>query len=492
MNILLVYPETPSTFWSFRNAVKFISRKSGEPPLGLLTVAALLPADWQKKLIDMNVSPLSDEQLKWADYVFISGMNIHKESFKKVVKRCNELNTPVVAGGPMVTTDYQEFLGIDHFILNEAEITLPLFLNDLADGHPEHIYSTTEFPDIGHTPIPRWDLLEQKKYASMSIQYSRGCPYDCEFCSITVLNGRRPRVKSSGQFLAELEVLYALGWRGSVFVVDDNFIGNRIKLKKDLLPALIDWMEKYNHPFYFGTEASVNVADDEELMQLMSKAGFNHVFIGIETPNSESLAECGKKLNQRRDLLSAVQRLHKTGMRVSGGFIIGFDSDPANIFEQQINFIRRSGIVIAMVGLLNAPTGTRLFKRLKHENRLLNTFHGNNMDGAINFVPKMKYQNLIAGYKKVLESIYSQKEYYQRVKTFLKEYHSPFKGYSKLTICDIKALMKSLWILGVLESGKRYYWKLFFLGLFRYPRKFPLAITMAIYGFHFRKVVKTV
>jgi radical SAM superfamily enzyme YgiQ (UPF0313 family) len=326
----------------------------------------------------------------------------------------------------------------------------------------------------------------------MSIQYSRGCPYDCEFCSITVLNGHRPRVKSTDQFLRELEVLYALGWRGSVFVVDDNFIGNRVQLKRDLLPALIDWMEKYNYPFYFGTEASINLADDEELMQLMGKAGFNHVFIGIETPNIESLIECGKKLNQKRDLLSAVKRLHKGGMRVSGGFIIGFDSDPDNIFEQQINFIRRSGIVVAMVGLLNAPTGTRLFKRLKQENRLLNNFRGNNMDGEINFVPKMKYQTLIAGYKKVLESVYSQKEYYQRVKSFLKEYRLPFKGYSKLAFCDIKAFLKSLWILGVLESGKKYYWKLFFLGLFRYPRKFPLAITMAIYGFHFRKVVKTV
>src|SRR4030042_2255636 len=334
MNILLIYPETPPTFWSFRNAVKFISRKSGEPPLGLLTVAAMLPVNWNKKLIDMNVSPLSDEQLQWADYVFITGMNIHKESFKKVVKRCNELNTRVVAGGPMVTTDYQEFLGVDHFILNEAEITLPLFLNDLAAGHPENIYATPEFPEITHTPVPQWELLEQNKYASMSIQYSRGCPYDCEFCSITVLNGHQPRVKSTEQFLGELEVIYSLGWRGGVFIVDDNFIGNRVKLKKDLLPALIDWQRNHNLPFNFGTEASVNLADDEDLMRLMVKAGFDHVFIGIETPNSESLVECGKKLNQKRDLLSTVQRIHKTGMRESGGFIIGFDNAPDNIYAQ--------------------------------------------------------------------------------------------------------------------------------------------------------------
>ena len=492
MKILLVYPETPSTFWSFRNAVKFISRKSGEPPLGLLTVAALLPADWSKKLVDTNVSPLTDEQILWADYVFLTGMNIHKTSFRKIVKRCNELERPVVAGGPMVTTDHQEFMGVDHFILNEAEITLPQFLADLAAEHPKAVYTTQEFPDIGGTPIPQWELLDQNKYASMSIQYSRGCPYDCEFCSITVLNGHNPRVKTSSQFLAELDVLYGLGWRGSVFIVDDNFIGNRIKLKRELLPALIDWQEGHGHPFFFGTEASINLADDQDLMHLMAQAGFNHVFVGIETPNSDSLIECGKKLNQKRDLISAVQKLHRSGMRVSGGFIIGFDNDPDTIFEQQINFIRRSGIVIAMVGLLNAPTGTRLFKRLKEENRLLNSFHGDNMDGAMNFVPKMKYQDLIAGYKRVLESIYSQKEYYLRMKTFLQEYQSPFKRSFRLTWRDIKALFKSLWILGVLEKGKRYYWKLFFLGLFRYPRQFPLAITMAIYGFHFRKVVKTV
>lgn len=492
MNILLVYPETPSTFWSFRHAIKFISKKSGEPPLGLLTVAALLPDDWNKKLIDMNVTPLTDDHLHWADYVFLSGMNVHHDSFQKVVKRCNELKIPVVAGGPMATTDYQNFTGVDHFVLNEAEITLPLFLKDLAKGRAKHLYSTPEFPDISQVPIPRWDLLEKDKYANMSIQYSRGCPYDCEFCSITVLNGHKPRSKNTQQFIKELDYLYEQGWRDSVFVVDDNFIGNRIRLKKELLPALKEWMEIHNHPFYFGTEASINLVDDDELMQLMVEAGFNHVFIGIETPNDESLAECGKKHNRNRDLLSAVKKLHEVGLRVSGGFIIGFDHDTLNIFEQQINFIRRSGIVVAMVGLLNAPTGTRLFNRLKQENRLTDAFRGNNMDGFINFIPKMNYQNLITGYKKVLNAIYSQKEYYQRVKTFLQQYNSPLKSYSKISWNDIKALFKSLWILGIREKGKWYYWKLFFLGLFRYPKKFPIAITMAIYGFHFRKVVKTV
>jgi radical SAM superfamily enzyme YgiQ (UPF0313 family) len=492
MKILLVYPETPSTFWSFRNAIKFISKKSAEPPLGLITIAAMLPDTWDIKLIDTNVTPLKDEDIRWADYVFLTGMNVHKASFKQVVRRCNELQVPVVAGGPMVTIDHQEFLGVDHFILNEAEITLPPFLKDLQEGKPKHVYASEEFPDLSLTPAPRWDLLDKKKYANMSIQYSRGCPYDCEFCSITMLNGHRPRTKSADQFLAELDMLYQDGWRGNLFIVDDNFIGNKKRLKNELLPALIEWSRKLNYPFRFGTEASINLADDEELIRLMVQAGFEHTFIGIETPNSESLEECGKKQNLKGDMLSAVKKLHQSGLRVSGGFILGFDNDPADIFEQQINFIRQSGIVTAMVGLLNAPTGTRLFRRLKEEKRMLDHFGGDNMDGTINFVPKMNYQHLIAGYKKVLDTIYSPREFYERLRTFLREYHSPVKFPSRIKIQDIKALFRSFWILGVLEKGRRYYWKLIFLSVFRYPRKFPLAVTMAIYGFHFRKVVETV
>ena len=202
MKILLIYPETPSTFWSFRNALKFISKKSSEPPLGLLTVAAMLPESWDKKLIDMNVSQLKDEFITWADYVFISGMNVHLQSFKNVVKRCNELGTKVVAGGPLCTTEYEHFEGVDYFVLNEAEITLPMFLRDLANGKAKHIYTTNEFTDITTTPIPLWNLLEKKKYASVSIQYSRGCPFNCEFCSITMLNGRRPRTKYKDQFVS--------------------------------------------------------------------------------------------------------------------------------------------------------------------------------------------------------------------------------------------------------------------------------------------------
>lgn len=492
MKILFIYPETPPTFWSFRNALSFISKKSSEPPLGLITIASMLPAEWEKKLIDMNVSPLKDKHLRWADYVFITGMNVHKESFKNVVKRCNQIGVAVVAGGPMCTTDYHEFEGVSHFILNEAEITLPLFLQDLQNGCVKHIYKTDEFPDVSQTPPPMWDLLEMKKYAAMSIQYSRGCPFNCEFCSITMLNGHKPRVKGTKQFLAELETLYQKGWRDAVFIVDDNFIGNKKQLKTKLLPALIEWSGQHHQPFTFFTEASINLADDEELLELMAKAGFDHIFIGIESPNDQSLRECGKKQNLQRDLLASVKKMHHHGLRVSGGFIVGFDQDPPNIFEQQINFIQNSGIVTAMVGLLNAPVGTKLFNRLKSENRLLDQFTGNNTDGSINFIPKMNYQRLMDGYKKVLTTIYSQKAYYERVKLFLNEYHLPFPTAGKVNFKEVKAFIKSMFILGILERGSRYYWKLFFLSLFRHPKKFPLAITLAVYGFHFRRVVETI
>ncbi|MCZ7609483.1 MAG: B12-binding domain-containing radical SAM protein [Ignavibacterium sp.] len=492
MKVLLVYPETPSTFWSFKEALKFVSKKSAEPPLGLITIASMLPEEWDKKLIDLNVSKLTDKNISWADYVFISAMNVHLKSFRDIVRRCNKLGVKVAAGGPLCTTQYNELLGVDHFILNEAEITLPLFLADLKNGSPKHIYQTDEFPDISLAPVPMWELLDMKKYASMSLQYSRGCPYDCEFCSITMLNGRRPRAKSTEQFITELNRLYELGWRGGVSVVDDNFIGNKRKLKEDTLPVLIKWSKEKKYPFFFITEVSINLADDEQLMKLMVEAGFNSIFVGIETPNNESLNECGKKQNLKRDLIQSVNRLQKNGMLVSGGFIVGFDNDTENIFDDQIDFIQRSGIPNAMVGLLNAPTGTKLYSRMREEGRLLDMFSGNNMDASINFVPKMNYKNLIQGYCRLLNTIYSQEEYYNRLKVFLREYSVPEWTPKVINLQQLKAFLRLLWLLGVIEKGKKYFWKLFFVSLWKYPRKFPTAMTLAVYGFHFRRVIRTV
>ena len=497
MRILLVYPQYPDAFWSFKYALRFISKKAAFPPLGLLTVAAMLPEEWQQKLVDMNITALTDEDIKWADYVFISAMIVQQESVKEVIARCGELHTKIVAGGPLFTTGYEQFnLGdVDHLVLGEAEDTLPLFLEDLKKGCAQHVYESNEHPDIAKTPIPLWELIDMEKYASMNVQYSRGCPFNCEFCDIIILNGHRPRTKDKDQLVAEFDELYCQGWRGSVFIVDDNFIGNKKKLKAETLPAMVEWSQKRKHPFRFFTEASVNLADDEQLMQLMTEAGFDTVFVGIETPNEESLVECSKFQNVNRDLVASVKKMQNYGLQVQGGFIVGFDSDPISIFKSQISFIQRSGIVTAMVGLLNAPPGTRLYHRLKKENRLLPGGSGDNTDGSLNFIPKMNRETLITGYKNVVKTIYSAKPYYERVKTFLEEYkpHKPLRvRRAKLHFYEIKALVKVMWVLGIKEKGRRYYWRLFSSTLLKKPRLFPLFITLSVYGFHFRKVAEKI
>jgi len=495
MKVVLIYPRYPDTFWSFRHALKFISKKATHPPLGLLTVAAMLPKDWEKKLIDMNIAALEDKDLEGADFVFISAMSIQRASAKEVIAKCKKMGIKIVVGGPLFTAGHEEFDNVDYFVLNEAEITLPLFLEDLKKGCAKHIYTSKEFPDIEKTPIPLWGLVNMKKYASMNIQYSRGCPFNCEFCDITNLFGHRVRTKSRDQILAELKSLYSYGWRGGVFFVDDNFIGNKEKLKKEMLPAIAEWMETKRHPFLFGTEASINLSDDEELMRLMVRAGFREVFIGIETPNEDSLTECNKFQNKNRDLVACVKKIQKFGLRVTGGFIVGFDNDPPSIFERQIEFIQKTGIITAMVGLLNAPRGTRLYQNLVKENRLLKNISGDNTDSSINFIPKMDYEILINGYKRIISGIYSPKPYYERVRRFLKEYKSLQKfhfhfGYIRFHFGYSGALFKSIWFLGIKDKARVSYWKFFFWSLFRHPRLFPSAITYAIFGFHFRNVFK--
>jgi radical SAM superfamily enzyme YgiQ (UPF0313 family) len=375
-------------------------------------------------------------------------------------------------------------------VLGEAEVTLPLFLNDLKEGVAKHLYDSKERPSIDLTPVPMWSLINMNNYISMNIQYSRGCPFDCEFCDIVQLNGRVPRTKSRDQLLRELEALYTTGWRGGVFVVDDNFIGNKRKLKEEILPAIIKWRAEKRRSFTFNTEASINLADDDELLNLMVEAGFGTVFIGIETPNEESLAECSKAQNRNRSLVDSVKKMQRYGLEVQGGFIVGFDSDPLSIFKSQIEFIQRSGIVTAMVGLLNAPPGTRLYHRLKRENRILKSFSGNNTEFSLNFVPKMDHDTLIKGYKQILNTIYAPRHFYSRVRTFLKEYRPP-KLTGSVRLYHFIAFFKSIWYLGFKESGRWQYWKMFVTTLFSQPRKFPTSIVMSIYGYHFRKVLKT-
>jgi radical SAM superfamily enzyme YgiQ (UPF0313 family) len=486
MKALLVYPEFPDTFWSFKHALKFIRKKATLPPLGLLTVAAMLPEAWEKRLVDANVTKLTDEDLAWADYVLISAMTVQRESARHIIKRCHEAGVKVIAGGPLFTIEPEHFPEVDHLVLNEAEITLPLFLEDLAAGTAKPVYTSSEFPDIRKTPIPAWELVDLKHYDTMCLQFSRGCPYNCDFCNVTALFGHRPRIKTAEQIIAELDALYDLGWRNGVFFVDDNFIGNKRYLKEELLPALIAW-RKDKRGVPLNTEVSINLADDEELVRMMVEAGFATVFIGIETPDENSLAECNKKQNENRDLVEDVKRLQRAGLQVQGGFIVGFDHDTPSIFQRQIEFIQNSGIVTAMVGLLQAPPGTHLYERLKQEGRLLGKMTGDNVDGTTNIVPQMGIETLREGYKYIMEHIYSPKYYYQRVRTFLQEYQPP-PIKVPLDFQRILAFFRSIYKLGIVGKERRYYWGLLIWTLFRRPALFPLAVTMAIYGHHFQKI----
>ncbi|MCJ7595763.1 MAG: DUF4070 domain-containing protein [Desulfobacterales bacterium] len=484
MKALLIYPEFPDTFWSFKHALKFIRKKAAYPPLGLMTLGAMLPKEWSLRLIDVNVTKLTDKDLKWAELVFISGMVVQRDSAHQIISRCKEAGLKIVAGGPLFTSEYEQFEGVDYFVLNEAEVTLAEFLADLEKGRARHIYKTAAFCDIKETPTPRWELIDLRDYAAMGVQFSRGCPFNCDFCNVTALFGHTPRLKRTDQVINELDSLYGLGWRGQVFFVDDNFIGNKRYLKSQLLPALIEW-RKDKKGIPFNTEASIDLADDERLMAMMVDAGFDAVFVGIETPDENSLSECNKKQNKNRNLIECVKLIHRSGLQVQGGFIVGFDSDTRSIFQRQIDFIQKSGIVTAMVGLLQAPAGTKLYERLKKEGRLLGHMSGNT-DGTTNIIPRMNLNLLCEGYNNIVRHIYSPKQYYRRIKVFLREYRAP-KIKTPLDFQRFLALFRSSIRLGVFGRERFQYWQILFWTLFRRPRLFTLAITFAIYGHHFRK-----
>jgi radical SAM superfamily enzyme YgiQ (UPF0313 family) len=495
MNTLLVYPKNPETFWSFKHSLKFISKKAVHPPLGLITVAAMLPDTWNLRLVDLNITSLSEADLEWSDMVFLSAMSVQRKSVEDILDRAKTAGVTVVAGGPLFTSSPETFDSVDHLILNEAELTLPDFLRDLENGSALKVYRSNKFADLETTPAPRWDLLDMKQYVSMNIQFSRGCPYDCEFCDITVLYGRRVRVKRTQQLLKEMESLYATGWRGDIFFVDDNFIGNRKYLERDVLPAMIRWMQIRRRPFNLSTEVSIDIADHRNLMTLMIQAGFSSVFIGIESPDDACLTECGKRQNRNRDLEACINQIQKTGLRVRGGFIVGFDSDTMFTFERLINFIQNTGIVTAMVGLLNAPRGTRLYHRLIKEGRFLSEMTGDNTDFSINFIPQMKMETLIQGYQSIISRIYSPRPYYERVKRCLKDYRPEFKVKFRLHWGHIQfhsgyawAFLRSVFVLGIKDSARWYYWKLLLWSIFRKPSCFASAVTFSIYGYHFRRV----
>ncbi len=488
MNLLMVYPEFPDTFWSFKHALKFVNKKVSNPPLGLMTISALIPQNWNKKLIDTNIIALKYEDIEWADLVFLSAMDVQRGAAEKIINRVKTHNKLLVAGGPLFTEDYMQFPEIDYFVLNEGEITLPEFIHDFIGGHAKRIYQTDQYADMKQSPCPDLSIINMNDYDCMSIQFSRGCPFNCDFCNVTALLGHEPRTKSTAQILAELNQLYASGWRRNIFFVDDNFIGNKKVLKEEILPALIQW-RKGKTGCLFLTEASINLADDPQLMKLLVKAGFTSVFIGVETPDEQSLNGCNKKQNTKRDLISDIHEIQRAGIQVMAGFIVGFDSDSPTIFNRMIEFIQKSGIVTAMVGLLQAPNKTELYRKLEEQGRIIKEMTGDNADGTTNIIPIMDASLLKEGYFKILDQIYSPKLFYQRIKTFLREYQ-PTKSSVTIELNEVIALIKTIILMGFNPREAWHYWNLFFWALFTCPQKFPLAITLTVYGYHFRRVSK--
>lgn len=492
-NILLVHPEVPkNTYWSFTYALKFVNRKSAMPPLALITVAALFPREYDLRLIDLNIEPLREEDVTWADAVFISAMTVQQDSLQDVVSTCNQLMKPVILGGPHPTSCHEEISGVDHFVLGEVEDTFRDILIDLENGTAKRVYPMPDHPDISRSVLPRFDLLDLGSYSSMSVQYSRGCPFQCEFCDIWLVYGNKPRTKNHQSFIAELDMLYGLGWRGSVFVVDDNFIGNKRRVKSELLPALIAWQKEHDYPFRFFTEASINMAEDSDLLCAMRDAGFNEVFIGIETPAIESLKETSKLQNARTDMHEAVRTIQSHGMGVMAGFILGFDSDSDDIFDQQIDFIQEAGIPRAMVGLLMALPGTRLYDRLKREGRTKGAFNGNNTHNMeANFATKMDPSKLRAGYRRLLSTIYDAnlKNYFSRCNRLMDNIGGSNFYNRRIGLEELGTVFKSLLRQPFTPYGFQYL-KFVIRSLSKHPKSFSEAMALCITGHHYYTITR--
>ncbi|MEW6731799.1 MAG: B12-binding domain-containing radical SAM protein [Acidobacteriota bacterium] len=422
-------------------------------------------------------------------------MLVQKPSLLNVINLCKAYGKRIVVGGPYVTTSPEQLFYADHIFIGEAEATLPQFVHDLECGNAKRIYRATERPSLCSTPIPNFRLAKLKHYSAMSVQYSRGCPFQCEFCDIIEIFGRVPRTKSNEQILVELDELLRIGWRGMVFIVDDNFIGNKRNVKR-LLPELIEWSERHYHPFSLITEASVNLAEDDELLEGMHRAGFRRVFLGIETPVEESLKEAHKGQNTRRNLLDSAKKIQSYGMEVMAGFIVGFDHDPEDIFERQISFIRESAIPLDMVGLLvgllNALPDTQLWRRLKQEGRLIAESTGNNTDCSLNFIPKMETTRLIEGYRSILRTIYNHNEYYQRALNCLERIsQTGSQPRNENFFANFTAFLSIVIALGIRDKARNEFWGYIHYAFTRHCEKFSHAVTLAAMGYHFRKVLES-
>ena len=493
INALLVFPQFPETYWSFKYALSFLGKSAAQPPLGLMTVAALLPDHWQKRLVDTNVEPLRNRDLEWADVVLLSGMHIQRDALLAIVERCRARGLRTVVGGPIASSVAAAGLKAEHVVIGEAESLIADLAQDLEEGTAKPVYHADQRPEMESSPLPDLSLIKMNRYSTMTVQYSRGCPFNCEFCDIIEIYGRRPRTKAVAQVLAELDQLRAAGWRESVFIVDDNFIGNKTRAK-ELCVALAEWRRQFKTNFDFSTEASLNLADDPELMRLMKEAGFKSVFLGIETPDVSGLIASNKLQNTRRSLLESVATIQSFGMQVMGGFILGFDTDNVDIFDRMVDFIEKSGIPIAMVGLLQAMPGTQLFRRLWKEGRILDAGHGDNTGDHLNFLPHMDATRLVAGYRSVLQRIYNCDAYYKRVKLYLSRTQpKPGERSSKqrwLTHGNARAFVTSILRQGVFGRQRWSYWKFLMTVAIRYRRCFGAAMTLAVMGYHFQVMTR--
>jgi radical SAM superfamily enzyme YgiQ (UPF0313 family) len=483
MNTLLVHPEFPRTYWGMEYSRLLSHRAALLPPLGLLTVAALLPSDWAVKLLDMSIEPLRDEDLRWADVVFVGAMQVQQASFHEVIRRAHALGKTVVVGGAYPTTDPQASHEADCIVIGESEDLIGPLCRDLEDGTLKPRYTAEQRPDVTRSPVPRFDLLRVDAYQSIGVQFSRGCPFNCEFCDIIEVFGRVPRTKPAEQLLREFEAVYATGFHGMLFLVDDNFIGNK-RAAKTMLPKLTEWMQARDYPFDIYTEASVNLASDDGLIELMLQAGFSSVFIGIETPSQESLAETQKVQNLRLDLTQAVEKLTRKGLEVMAGFIVGFDADDAGIFDRQLAFIQNAPIPLAMVGILSALPGSQLWRRLEKEGRLVDNWSGDNF-GRANFKTRLPERVLLDGYGKLLADLYEPDAYFARCLRVLRLWPSKLPSSFRFPRWyALGTLLRTIWRQGIRAPYRAAFWKFIGTVLWRTPHLISKSISQAINGEH--------
>lgn len=489
MRVLLIYPVFPQSFWSFEKALELLDRKAMLPPLGLITVAAILPQDWEFKLVDRNVRDITAEEWDWADLVILSAMIVQKQDFLTQIQTAKRYGKIVAVGGPYATALPQEAqaAGADFLILDEGEITLPLFVEAIQRGDTSGlIRANGDRPDVSITPIPRYDLLEFDAYDNMSVQFSRGCPFQCEFCDIIVLYGRKPRTKAPAQLLAELDYLYELGWRRSIFMVDDNFIGNKRNVKL-LLKDLQQWMAAHDYPFHFSTEASVDLAQDQELMDMMVECNFNGVFLGIETPDEDSLALTHKYQNTRNSLLDAVDAIARTGLRVMAGFIIGFDNEKSGAGDRIVRFVEQSTIPIAIYSMLQALPDTALWHRLKKEGRLVEDIANINQTTLMNFVPTRPLEEVTREYLEGFWQLYEPDKYLDRTyRHFLKLGAPRHKSrLRKVTWKVVRAFAILCWRQGVVRPTRWKFWHHLFSIIRHNPGVWEHYLSVCAIGEHF-------